>query len=238
MFLDSVVYECVALALQLLGGPCAAAQLNLRCCQHSSPVNMVHPFAGLQSYMEPLVARLAEHNPLDVEVMPALDAIIHLTMSIGGNIEQFAVPILRSSLAVAVATLAVSPPPSAASPPPSYRSQASTHTTPRLPQHPQASSILTFSLDAITALVEVLKGSSAALLATVGADAVLDAALMSVLHDEAAVQQSGLALVGELATHAPATLGTHGPKLLDATFEVLKGGQLTEVRGAPVCSAA
>ena len=153
--------------------------------------------------MEPLTARLGATHPLDLEAMPLLDAIIHITMAIGGNVEPYALRLLTSCLAIAAAAAAADP-----------------------ASHPQATAQLTFALDACTALVEVLCGSAPALLAAAGAAAVVDMALAAVRHDDAAVQQSGLALVGELATHCTATVSARGGEVLAATFAVLQATSL------------
>jgi transportin-1 len=154
--------------------------------------------------MEALLARLQATNVLDVEIMPLLDALIHLTMAIGGNVERFASGMLARSTEVAEAHLSHH----SALPPPS----------------PQADAIVTFALDAITALVEVLQQSSGALLEAVGTERVLMVAELAVRHEDGSVKQSGFALVGELAVHIASMLGPHGTQYLNAALAVLQRG--------------
>jgi transportin-1 len=154
--------------------------------------------------MDPLLSRLEAANVNDVEIMPLLDALIHLTMAIGGNVEPYARRMLTRSVEVAETHL-------------------STNTT-TLPRSPQADAIATFALDAITALVETLQQSSAALLEAVGSRRVLSAASAAAAAPDGSVQQSGFALIGELSLHIASTLGPSGPQFLAATLAALQRG--------------
>ena len=162
--------------------------------------------------MAPLLARAEASSHHDVELMPLLDALIHLTMAIGGNVEPYAVRLMATAAAVAATHL--SPPPAAGP--------------------PTNDAITTFALDAATALVEVLAGSTAALLDAVGPPCVLDAAVAACSHDDAAVAQSGFALAGELAACAPRALAGRGPRLLDACNARLARGAAADGDAAAV----
>lgn len=204
----------------------------------------------VQIYMEPLVERLGVSQPLHVEVMPLLDTLIHLALALGGNVDRYALPLLQHSLATARANLAVaeadaaaSAPSSAATPPspgrPSSSSAASPLTAASSAGSPRpgegalyAHSIVTYSLDLVAALLEVLKGSSDALLEAVGPEAVPALALACARVPKSPyVKQSAFALIGEIANQVPALAARwHGAEMLQLCHEMISPEQLSEVR--------
>eukprot|EP00892_Ulva_mutabilis_P002006 jgi/Ulvmu1/11806/UM080_0017.1 len=212
------------------------------------PVCMEDPDI-IQMYMEPLVERLGLSPPLNVEVMPLLDTLIHLTLALGGNVERYALLLLKHSLTVGSANLSVADadaaasatassaatPPSASPPQPSSSSAsplaaASSTGSPRPGENAlYALSIVTYCLDLIAALLEVLKGSSDALIAAVGAEQVAQLALACARTASPYVQQSAFALIGELAAQVPAVAARcHGAEMLQLCHEMIHPDRIQE----------
>lgn len=206
---------------------------------------------GVQMYMEPLVERLGSSQPLNVEVMPLLDTLIHLAHALGGNVDRYALPLLQHSLATASANLAVAEADAAAS----GTAPSSSAATPPSPPQPSSSSasplaaassagsprpgesalyalsIVTYSLDLVAALLEVLQGSSDALIAAVGAEHAPQLALACARTASPYVQQSAFALIGELANQVPAVAARcRGAEMMQLCHEMTHPDRIQEVR--------
>jgi hypothetical protein len=204
----------------------------------------------LQIYMDPLVKRLGASPPLNLEVMPLIDTLIHLTVALGGNVEQYALPLLQHALATAAANLSAvhaaeacasdgldgaAAKPAAGAPDGAVFAPAA---TPASEGTMYALPIVTYALDLISALIEVLKRSSHALLAAVGLDAVPNLALAAARCPNACVQQSAFALIGELANQVPSVVAScQGATMLHLCYELLDPERMAEVRPLP-CSPA
>ena len=169
----------------------------------------------MQSYMEPLVARLEATPPLASAAVPAIDAAVHLAAALGGNIEPYAPRLLAAAAPRAAAALAAT------------SSAGQTADTAA-----RAAAIATFALDLVTQLIETLGRSTHALLATLpgGEPAVLSTALAAASASEPAVRQSGLALLGELAQQAPRAVVASSSAALGAVQTALHEQRLDEVR--------
>lgn len=204
----------------------------------------------VQLYMDPLVKRLGASPPLNVEVMPLIDTLIHLTLALGGNVEPYALPLLQHALATAAANLSA-----VQAADTSDKSRAASATPPQPPsngvkypgQQPTSGGhtppdgtmfalpIVTYALDLISALIEVLRRSSDALLSAVGYDAVPSLALACARCPNACVQQSAFALIGELANQVPNVVAQcHGAAMLHLCYEMLDPDRIMEVRSRAV----
>lgn len=198
---------------------------------------------GMQVYMGPLVKRLGSSPPLNIEVMPLIDTLIHLTLALGSNVEPYALPLLQHALATASANLSAVQAADA-----SEKSRAAGASSPHLQtngyNHPAqapgsghqdsamfALPIVTYALDLISALIEMLRRSSEALVSAVGYDAVPSLALACARCPNACVQQSAFALIGELTNQVPNVVAQcHGAAMLHLCYEMLDPERIMEVR--------
>jgi hypothetical protein len=209
---------------------------------------------GVQLYMDPLVKRLGASPPLNVEVMPLIDTLIHLTLALGGNVEPYALPLLQHALTAAAANLSAVNATEASekariagttSPQPTTNGIHHANHLPNSASGISAEStifalpIVTYALDLISALIEVLRRSSDALLSAVGYNEVPSLALACARCQNACVQQSAFALIGELANQVPNVVAQcHGPAMLHVCYEMLDPHRIMEVRSlaATQCS--
>ena len=195
--------------------------------------------------MDPLVKRLGASPPLNVEVMPLIDTLIHLTLALGSNVEPYALPLLQHALATATANLSAvnaadtsdmaraagasspHPPPNGAKYP-TQNPASGGHGPPDGAMF--ALPIVTYALDLISALIEVLRRSSDALLSAVGCDAVPSLALACARCPNACVQQSAFALIGELSNQVPNIVAQcQGAAMLYLCYEMMDPDRIMEV---------